>query len=219
VPVLTTDSLILAHQLPIPELVKIDVQGFEQDVLKGGDLLFVVTEAFILETSLYDSGHMACMRLPTLPLFTKLLLSWRSAAMCSMMSLASCAAHTMVLLDKSMYVSRARMETFELRTSSTLHGSRDRTAVRVHFPYGAGRSGRRTTGRSGRCVPPCCGARAVSGRRAKPTVGSRSGSCFMVAAGEAALRGSPPIALLVAPQAGLNDYGERLPFVLHRAHF
>lgn len=61
VPVLTVDTL-LAEGLAAPQLVKIDVQGFELEVLRGATKLFGATEAFIVETSLYEF-------MPGMPLF------------------------------------------------------------------------------------------------------------------------------------------------------
>lgn len=53
VDVKTLNSLIEEYQLEIPNLVKLDVQGFELDVLKGASMLLGKTEIFILEVSLY----------------------------------------------------------------------------------------------------------------------------------------------------------------------
>lgn len=54
VPILTIDGLIQDGEIPIPDLVKIDVQGFELEVLKGANACFGHTELFILETSLFE---------------------------------------------------------------------------------------------------------------------------------------------------------------------
>jgi len=54
VPVLTLDGLVESGQLPIPELAKLDVQGFELEVLRGAKRLLGRTEVFFLEVSLYN---------------------------------------------------------------------------------------------------------------------------------------------------------------------
>jgi len=52
--VLTLDSILASGELPkLPNLVKIDVEGYERDVLNGATQLMGRTEAFILECSLY----------------------------------------------------------------------------------------------------------------------------------------------------------------------
>jgi FkbM family methyltransferase len=53
VEIITIDSLLQSLQLKIPELVKLDIQGFELEALKGASSLFGETEIFILEVSLY----------------------------------------------------------------------------------------------------------------------------------------------------------------------
>lgn len=53
VEVVTLDSIMKNGRARIPELVKIDVQGFELEVLKGSTLLYGKTEMFILEISLF----------------------------------------------------------------------------------------------------------------------------------------------------------------------
>ncbi len=52
VSVITVDSLIKDNQIQIPEIVKIDVQGYELEVLKGAYELYGKTELFIIEVSL-----------------------------------------------------------------------------------------------------------------------------------------------------------------------
>jgi hypothetical protein len=39
--------------VPVPDLVKLDVQGFELEVLRGAPSLFGGTELFVVETSLF----------------------------------------------------------------------------------------------------------------------------------------------------------------------
>lgn len=53
IPVITLDSLVEQSGGRVPELVKLDVQGFELEVLKGAGSLLGRTEMFVLETSLF----------------------------------------------------------------------------------------------------------------------------------------------------------------------
>ena len=53
VPIITINSLIENGAIPMPQLVKLDIQGFELEALRGGQLLFGSTEVFILESSLF----------------------------------------------------------------------------------------------------------------------------------------------------------------------
>lgn len=52
--VITLDSLIESNELPFPDFVKVDVQGFELEALKGGQKLFEKAEVFILETNFFE---------------------------------------------------------------------------------------------------------------------------------------------------------------------
>lgn len=52
VPVVTIDALLESGELKPPQVVKIDTQGFELEVLKGGSRLFGTCELFILEATL-----------------------------------------------------------------------------------------------------------------------------------------------------------------------
>lgn len=52
VPIITVNDLINETNFNIPELVKMDVQNYELDVLKGASKLIGTSEVFILETSL-----------------------------------------------------------------------------------------------------------------------------------------------------------------------
>lgn len=54
VKIVTIDSLLQDKRLKKPELVKLDIQGFELEALLGAESLFGETEVFILETSLYE---------------------------------------------------------------------------------------------------------------------------------------------------------------------
>jgi FkbM family methyltransferase len=62
VPIVTIDSLLEEAAITMPDLVKLDVQGFELEALRGGQRLFGPVEAFILEVSLFRF-------MPGLPLF------------------------------------------------------------------------------------------------------------------------------------------------------
>lgn len=53
VEIITIDSLLQDKGLKAPELVKLDIQGFELEALRGAESLFRETEVFILEISLY----------------------------------------------------------------------------------------------------------------------------------------------------------------------
>ena len=50
---ITTVDELLGQGMPMPQIVKIDVQGFEVEVLRGGSRLFGPVELFIIETSLF----------------------------------------------------------------------------------------------------------------------------------------------------------------------
>jgi len=52
--VVTINSVLEQRSDFSPDLVKLDIQGFELEALRGGSLLFGKTEIFILETSLYE---------------------------------------------------------------------------------------------------------------------------------------------------------------------
>jgi len=51
-PLITIDEEF-AHEPHLPDLVKLDIQGYELEALKGADRLFGHTECFILEVSLF----------------------------------------------------------------------------------------------------------------------------------------------------------------------
>ncbi|MCF8326324.1 MAG: FkbM family methyltransferase [Leadbetterella sp.] len=53
VPIYTVDSLLESNKIPIPNICKIDVQGFEIEVLKGAKKILGKTDIFILEASLF----------------------------------------------------------------------------------------------------------------------------------------------------------------------
>ncbi len=54
VQVVTIDSLIEQKKIPIPQLVKLDIQGFEIEALRGGMKIFDHVELFIVEVSLFE---------------------------------------------------------------------------------------------------------------------------------------------------------------------
>lgn len=51
--ILTIDSILAKQGLKRPDLVKLDIQGFEIEALRGASSLFGATEIFIVETSLF----------------------------------------------------------------------------------------------------------------------------------------------------------------------
>ncbi len=53
VEVVPIDSVLSEWRFPVPDLVKLDIQGFELEALKGADGLFGRTEIFVLETALH----------------------------------------------------------------------------------------------------------------------------------------------------------------------
>jgi FkbM family methyltransferase len=54
VEILTIDDLIDSSKMKTPELIKLDVQGFELEALKGAEKTFGYTEVYILEVSLFS---------------------------------------------------------------------------------------------------------------------------------------------------------------------
>lgn len=53
--IVTIDSLIEQEKITLPEFVKLDVEGFELEVLKGASKLFGYVEVFIMEVMLLPS--------------------------------------------------------------------------------------------------------------------------------------------------------------------
>jgi FkbM family methyltransferase len=60
------DDLLLERGASIPDLVKLDIQGFELEALRGATSLFGHTELFVVETSLFEF-------LPRLPLLREVI--------------------------------------------------------------------------------------------------------------------------------------------------
>lgn len=58
---LTLDSLIVGGELPPPDFMKLDVQGYELEILKGGQRALSTSQAVLMEVSVY---HLA----PEMPL-------------------------------------------------------------------------------------------------------------------------------------------------------
>jgi FkbM family methyltransferase len=67
VPIVTLDGLVDDHRLEPPHLVKIDVQGFELEVLTGAERMLGQTAALIVEASLWaDRKKRGIVELSTL---------------------------------------------------------------------------------------------------------------------------------------------------------
>jgi len=52
-PMLTLDSLLTGKVIPPPSFMKLDVQGYELEILKGGQLALAAAQAVLLEVSVY----------------------------------------------------------------------------------------------------------------------------------------------------------------------
>lgn len=57
IPVATLDSLIAKHQLPAPYLLKLDVEGAELEVIRGGGTTLAQCEAVIAEAAILPKYH------------------------------------------------------------------------------------------------------------------------------------------------------------------
>jgi FkbM family methyltransferase len=56
VEITTMDNIVFENDLEVPQLVKLDIQGFELEALRGASTFFGKTEVFILEVSLFAFG-------------------------------------------------------------------------------------------------------------------------------------------------------------------
>lgn len=63
--IITIDNLIDSFQIDPPELIKLDIQGFELEALKGAQKTYGFTEVYILEVSLFPFSG-----LPGMPIFS-----------------------------------------------------------------------------------------------------------------------------------------------------
>jgi|688.fasta_scaffold67064_1 FkbM family methyltransferase len=68
VDIVTIDSLLVKFNLNIPDLVKLDIQGFELEALRGANSLFGNTELFIIEASLFSFDDV-----PGMPIFREVI--------------------------------------------------------------------------------------------------------------------------------------------------
>jgi FkbM family methyltransferase len=65
VPIVAIDDVLRAQAIPAPEVMKLDIQGFEIEALKGAAETFGRTHAYILEVSLFPFDNV-----PGIPLFS-----------------------------------------------------------------------------------------------------------------------------------------------------
>jgi FkbM family methyltransferase len=67
-PVFSLDDLLVKYELPIPEMVKIDAEGFDLKVLQGAKSLLGKTDVFMLEASVlcpYENSVAAAIQFMT----------------------------------------------------------------------------------------------------------------------------------------------------------
>jgi len=60
VEIITIDDLIETSKIDLPELIKLDIQGFELEALKGAKKTFGYTEVYIIEVSLFPNDDAPC---------------------------------------------------------------------------------------------------------------------------------------------------------------
>jgi FkbM family methyltransferase len=63
--IITIDDLLGSSKINFPEMIKLDIQGFELEALKGAEKTFGITEVYILEVSLFSFSDV-----PGMPLFS-----------------------------------------------------------------------------------------------------------------------------------------------------
>ena len=66
--IITIDDLISSSEIMPPELMKLDIQGFELEALKGAETTFGYTEVYILEVSLFSFRNV-----PGQPIFSEVI--------------------------------------------------------------------------------------------------------------------------------------------------
>ncbi len=62
--IITIDDLLESSRMDFPEIIKLDIQGFELEALKGAEKTFGITEVYILEVSLFTFMN------PGMPVFS-----------------------------------------------------------------------------------------------------------------------------------------------------
>jgi FkbM family methyltransferase len=93
-PVTTLDQVVAEHRLPLPDFVKLDVQGFELEVLKGAAAALSSADFVLLEVSVtqYNEGS---------PLFAEVI-GWMSAhgyRVCDLFDTARTAGGLLLQID------------------------------------------------------------------------------------------------------------------------
>ena len=61
IPIERLDDWIVKHQLPQPDLIKLDVQGFELEVLRGAEQTLARTRAVLTEVSFFEVYKGQCL--------------------------------------------------------------------------------------------------------------------------------------------------------------